>query len=114
VLLALPVVGSAKRPARHASLQLQVATLTNYTVSFSQGALGHAGLDALVDTPLDIGAVQRWKPHPATYKFAAKQLGLELEEASPSAAPSSMCMPHSRAVPAPCSCHTMQQQCVRE
>lgn len=59
----------------------QVATLTNYTASFSQGVLGRAGLDALVDKPLDIGMVQRWKPHPATYKFAVKQLGLEPDQA---------------------------------
>ena len=60
---------------------MQVATLTNYTAEFSQSVLGHAGLDALVDTPLDIGMVQRWKPHPATYRFAVKQLGFELDQA---------------------------------
>ena len=54
--------------------------MTNSTTSFSQAALKRGNCDTYIDTPLDISMVQRWKPHPSVYQFAAKQLGFEPHE----------------------------------
>ena len=61
-------------------MAVQVATLTNSTTTFSQAALRRGNCDAYIDTPLDIGMVQRWKPHTSAYLYAAKQLGCEPHE----------------------------------
>ena len=57
-----------------------MATMTNSTTTFSQAALKRGNCDSYIDTPLDISMVQRWKPHPCVYQYAAKQLGFEPHE----------------------------------
>ena len=61
---------------------MQIATMTNSTMSFSQAALKHGGLDSYVDVPMDISLIQRWKPHSSVYLYAVDQLDLEPHQAS--------------------------------
>lgn len=59
----------------------QVATMTNGSVSISEGCLQRAGLAGAVAKAMDVTAVQRWKPAGAVYAHAAAQLGLAPDQA---------------------------------
>lgn len=73
-----PDVADGLRAARRAGLT--VATLTNGTTSVTRAFLDRAGLASLVDRTLEARASGVWKPHPRAYRWAAEQLGHEVEE----------------------------------
>ena len=58
---------------------LRLVTLTNGSLTQSQGLLERAGLAALVEQRLSVDDAGRWKPHPDAYAYAARQCGVPLE-----------------------------------
>ena len=89
MVLHFPVLLQTEKHACHEDGQeqarynaMQIATMTNSTISFSQAALKYGGLDSYVDKPMDISLVQRWKPHSSVYLYAVEQLDLEPHQAS--------------------------------
>ncbi|KAK9831974.1 hypothetical protein WJX81_004672 [Elliptochloris bilobata] len=62
--------------ARCREAGIQVATMTNGSVSISEGCLRRASLEGLVVKAMDVTAVQRWKPAGAVYAHVARELGL--------------------------------------
>jgi 2-haloacid dehalogenase len=53
------------------------ATLTNGSVEVVRAMLDGAGLTGYIDVNLSVDAVQRWKPAPEPYRYAATELGAE-------------------------------------
>ena len=58
---------------------LRLVTLTNGSLSLSQGLLERAGLADLVERRLSVDDAGRWKPHPDAYAYAARQCSVPLE-----------------------------------
>lgn len=58
---------------------LRVVTLTNGSLSQTEGLLERAGVEDLVDRRLSVDDAGRWKPHPDAYRYAAEQCGVPLE-----------------------------------
>ena len=57
----------------------RLATLTNSRLDVAHQQLENAGLDSYFDTVMSVETVQRFKPHPATYRYAAEQLDVPIE-----------------------------------
>jgi len=58
---------------------LRLVTLTNGSLSLSQGLLERAGLADLVERRLSVDDAGRWKPHPDAYAYAARQCNVPVE-----------------------------------
>jgi 2-haloacid dehalogenase len=56
---------------------VRAVTLTNGSAANTQKLLARNDLDGLVERCLDVEAVQRWKPCPQPYHYAAEQLGVQ-------------------------------------
>ena len=56
----------------------RLATLTNSRLDVAHAQLSSAGLDSYFDTVMSVETVQRFKPHPATYQYAAEQLDVPM------------------------------------
>lgn len=69
-----PDVEPALRTLREASVP--ALTLTNGSVEVVSALLRRAGLDGYVERNLSVDAVQRWKPAPEPYLYAADELGV--------------------------------------
>ena len=70
-------------PAALARLQgagRRLATLTNSTQEVAEAQLRHAGLHPYFEQILSVEAVRRFKPAAETYRFAAAQLGVPLDQ----------------------------------
>ena len=55
-------------------------TLTNSPYTLLESQLAFAGIREFFTEALSVDAVQRFKPHPATYEFAAQTMGVTVEE----------------------------------
>ncbi len=64
------------------TLSLQISTMTNGSINITKGLLERAHLEQYVDEMMDISQPQAWKPSPAAYHFAVKQLQLNPEQAT--------------------------------
>ncbi len=58
---------------------LRIVTLTNGSVAMSERMFTEGGIMPLLEHRLDVGAPQRWKPHPAAYQHAADACGVPLD-----------------------------------
>lgn len=56
----------------------RLATLTNSRLDVVRSQLEFAELDSFFDTVLSVETVERFKPHPDTYLYAASQLGVPI------------------------------------
>jgi len=56
------------------------ALLTNSSADLLAAQLDHAGLAGLFDRQLSVDAVQRFKPHPEVYRWAAQEVGADIGE----------------------------------
>ena len=54
--------------------------MTNGSIAITQGLLERAHLEKYVDEMMDISQARAWKPSPAAYHFAVKQLKLKPEQ----------------------------------
>ncbi len=54
-------------------------TLTNGSLTQTEGLLERAGVADLVDRRLSVDDAGRWKPHPDSYRYAADACGVPLE-----------------------------------
>lgn len=70
------------RPAldRLRATELRLAVLTNSTSASVQTQMHHAGLTDAFDAILSIDAVRRYKPAREAYAYAARRLGVGLDE----------------------------------
>lgn len=59
---------------------LRLATLTNNAPAVVQRQLDHAGLTRFFERTLSVGAVQKFKPAPEVYRYAAKELAAETHQ----------------------------------
>ncbi|MEX1669592.1 haloacid dehalogenase type II [Zhongshania guokunii] len=57
----------------------RLATLTNSAPTQSPTLLEKAGVSEFFEQQLSVDAVRVFKPHPATYRHAAQELGVELD-----------------------------------
>jgi len=73
-----PDVGPGLRRLREAGLR--VVTLTNGSAEVTQALLQRAGLTDLVERPVSVDAVRRWKPAPEPYHHAAETCGVRPEQ----------------------------------
>lgn len=58
---------------------LRVVTLTNGSLTQTEGLLERAGVADLVDRRLSVDDAGRWKPHPDAYRYVADACGVPLE-----------------------------------
>lgn len=58
----------------------RMATLTNSPATSSVPHLEKVGLKDFFEATLSVDAVQKFKPHPSPYQYAADELGVKLEE----------------------------------
>ena len=58
---------------------VRMVTLTNGSLTQTEGLLERAGVADLVERRLSVDDVGRWKPHPDAYRYAAQQCGVALE-----------------------------------
>ncbi|MDO7083659.1 haloacid dehalogenase type II [Pseudocolwellia sp. AS88] len=58
----------------------RLATLTNSTPTASPTLLEKAGISDFFEAQFSVEEVKRFKPHPDTYQYAAKALGVELDK----------------------------------
>jgi 2-haloacid dehalogenase len=61
---------------RLASAGVRAVTLTNGSAEVTQALLRRAGLASLVEQTLSVDAVERWKPAPEPYLYAASACGV--------------------------------------
>ena len=54
--------------------------MTNGSISITKGLLEKAHVEQYVDEVMDITQPKAWKPSPAAYHFAVKQLNLSPEQ----------------------------------
>ncbi len=73
-----PEVRAALERLRDAGFRL--ATLTNSTQAVADAQIANAGLEDLFEQRLSADSVQRLKPAPEPYRFAAESLGVEIDE----------------------------------
>lgn len=59
---------------------LRMATLSNGAAEVAATLLERAGLAELVERRLSVDEVQRWKPAPEPYLYAARELGVPAEQ----------------------------------
>jgi 2-haloacid dehalogenase len=59
---------------------VRMATLTNGAAEVAEKLLERAGLADLVERCLSVDEVQRWKPAPEPYRYAARELGVPAEQ----------------------------------
>ena len=62
--------------------EIRIATLTNGGRKTTEALLERAGLDGFVERVLTTEAVQAYKPHPALYRHALEELGLDAGRAT--------------------------------
>ena len=84
------VLGSMRRLPPHAdvipalkTLQkggYRLATLTNSSPSMQAAQLHYAGLTSFFEKQISVEAVQLFKPAPETYRYAAVQLGVSIDQ----------------------------------
>ena len=55
--------------------------MTNGSIAITKSLLQKAQLDGFVDLVMDITQPKAWKPSPAAYSYAVKQLNLEPQQA---------------------------------
>jgi 2-haloacid dehalogenase len=58
----------------------RIATLTNSPPAVLDDQLRNAGIDDLFTETLSVHPVQRFKPHPATYRSGADRLGVPIDQ----------------------------------
>jgi 2-haloacid dehalogenase len=58
----------------------RIVTLSQGASTVAERLLERAGLADLVEQCLSVSAVQRWKPHPAAYRYAAERCNAEPQE----------------------------------
>ena len=58
---------------------VRIVTLTNGSLTQTEGLLERAGVADLVDRRLSVDDAGRWKPHPDAYRYAADSCGVPLE-----------------------------------
>lgn len=73
-----PDVPEGLRTLKAAGLRL--VTLTNGSTAVSQQLFAHAGLDGAFEMLLSVEDAEAWKPHPASYAYAAQRCGVPAEE----------------------------------
>lgn len=73
-----PDVPEAIRALRSAGHRL--VTLTNGSAQVAEQLLGAAGIREQFDMLLTVEDAPAWKPHPASYRYAAEQCGVRAEE----------------------------------
>ncbi|DBA82844.1 hypothetical protein WJX77_008348 [Trebouxia sp. C0004] len=59
---------------------IKISTMTNGSMSITKGLLERAHVEQYVDEMMDITQPKAWKPSPAAYQFAVKQLNLNPEQ----------------------------------
>ena len=59
---------------------IRIAVLTNSTASAVQAQAKHAGIDGYFERLLSIDTVQCYKPGRGAYEFAARELGVRIDE----------------------------------
>lgn len=59
---------------------IKIATMTNGSIAITKGLLERAHLQQYVDEMMDITQPKAWKPAPAAYNFAVKQLSMKPEQ----------------------------------
>ena len=60
---------------------MQISTMTNGSIAITKNLLQKAQLDGFVHFVMDITQPRAWKPSPAAYRYAVKQLNLEPQQA---------------------------------
>jgi 2-haloacid dehalogenase len=60
-------------------LGVRLVTLTNGAAAMSERMFTEAGVLPLLEHRLDVEAPGRWKPHPASYQYAAEVCGVEVD-----------------------------------
>jgi 2-haloacid dehalogenase len=64
--------------ARLAAAGFRLVTLTNSAPDVVVDQMRNARLDGYFETLISVDAVSLFKPHPATYRYAADQLGIDI------------------------------------
>lgn len=59
---------------------IKISTMTNGSIAITKGLLERAQLQEHVDNMMDITQPKAWKPSPAAYHFAVKELNLKPEQ----------------------------------
>jgi|1186.fasta_scaffold392499_1 2-haloacid dehalogenase len=58
---------------------VRLITLANGSAAMSEKVFTDGGILPLLEHRLDVGAPQRWKPHPDAYRYAAEVAGVPVE-----------------------------------
>jgi 2-haloacid dehalogenase len=58
---------------------LRIITLTNGSAAMSERMFTEGGILPLLEHRLDVSTPQRWKPHPASYEYAAEVCGVPVD-----------------------------------
>jgi len=66
--------------ARLAAAGFRLVTLTNSAPDVLADQMRNARLDGYFETLISVDAVSVFKPHPATYGYAAERLGVDIEQ----------------------------------
>ena len=59
---------------------MQISTMTNGSIAITKSLLQKAQLEGYVNLVMDITQPKAWKPSPAAYNYAVKQLNLEPQQ----------------------------------
>lgn len=59
---------------------MQISTMTNGSIAITKSLLQKAQLEGYVNLVMDITQPKAWKPSPAAYSYAVKQLNLEPQQ----------------------------------
>lgn len=65
---------------RLASEGIRMITLTNGSAEVASSQVDNAGIADHLEAVLSVDAVGKFKPHPAPYRYAAEQLGVDVDE----------------------------------
>lgn len=59
---------------------MQISTMTNGSIAITNNLLHKAQLEGYVSLVMDITQPKAWKPSPAAYSYAVKQLNLDPQQ----------------------------------